>query len=161
LLHSPFDLHVLGTPPAFILSQDQTLRKNFYRLFRRIRYSLRLYKTTGFRLPITFQLLRYCTSALRGLSPFRDKTADVFRFYSWSTSASHWSKLSGTDLQDWALFHCYRSAFMRDLLRIGRTKYYQFFKVLSRFLLPWFSKNCLVSQQNCLSIFTGLGLRPA
>ncbi len=24
---SPFDLHVLGTPPAFILSQDQTLRK--------------------------------------------------------------------------------------------------------------------------------------
>jgi hypothetical protein len=23
----PFDLHVLGTPPAFILSQDQTLRK--------------------------------------------------------------------------------------------------------------------------------------
>ena len=26
LLSSPFDLHVLGTPPAFILSQDQTLR---------------------------------------------------------------------------------------------------------------------------------------
>ena len=24
---SPFDLHVLSTPPAFILSQDQTLRK--------------------------------------------------------------------------------------------------------------------------------------
>jgi hypothetical protein len=24
---SPFDLHVLGTPPAFILSQDQTLRQ--------------------------------------------------------------------------------------------------------------------------------------
>ena len=24
----PFDLHVLGTPPAFILSQDQTLKKN-------------------------------------------------------------------------------------------------------------------------------------
>ena len=23
----PFDLHVLGTPPAFILSQDQTLRR--------------------------------------------------------------------------------------------------------------------------------------
>ena len=28
LLH-PFDLHVLGTPPAFILSQDQTLRRIF------------------------------------------------------------------------------------------------------------------------------------
>ena len=24
---APFDLHVLGTPPAFILSQDQTLRQ--------------------------------------------------------------------------------------------------------------------------------------
>ena len=25
---APFDLHVLGTPPAFILSQDRTLDKN-------------------------------------------------------------------------------------------------------------------------------------
>ena len=25
----PFDLHVLGTPPAFILSQDQTLEYDF------------------------------------------------------------------------------------------------------------------------------------
>ena len=25
---TPFDLHVLGTPPAFVLSQDQTLRRN-------------------------------------------------------------------------------------------------------------------------------------
>ena len=27
-MKSPFDLHVLGTPPAFILSQDQTLMFN-------------------------------------------------------------------------------------------------------------------------------------
>ena len=27
-MKSPFDLHVLGTPPAFILSQDQTLVKS-------------------------------------------------------------------------------------------------------------------------------------
>ncbi len=27
-LPPPFDLHVLGTPPAFILSQDQTLHQN-------------------------------------------------------------------------------------------------------------------------------------
>ncbi len=26
-LRSPYDLHVLGTPPAFVLSQDQTLRR--------------------------------------------------------------------------------------------------------------------------------------
>ena len=32
----PFDLHVLGTPPAFILSQDQTLRITFYRTFIRL-----------------------------------------------------------------------------------------------------------------------------
>ena len=25
--YSPFDLHVLGVPPAFVLSQDQTLHK--------------------------------------------------------------------------------------------------------------------------------------
>jgi hypothetical protein len=27
LLPAPFDLHVLSTPPAFVLSQNQTLRK--------------------------------------------------------------------------------------------------------------------------------------
>ena len=27
---TPFDLHVLGTPPAFVLSHDQTLRKNCF-----------------------------------------------------------------------------------------------------------------------------------
>jgi hypothetical protein len=26
---TPFDLHVLGTPPAFVLSQDQTLKLKF------------------------------------------------------------------------------------------------------------------------------------
>ena len=29
---TPFDLHVLGTPPAFILSQDQTLMFEWSRL---------------------------------------------------------------------------------------------------------------------------------
>ena len=28
-LNSPFDLHVLGTPPAFVLSQDQTLQYTY------------------------------------------------------------------------------------------------------------------------------------
>ena len=28
---APFDLHVLGTPPAFVLSQDQTLELEFIR----------------------------------------------------------------------------------------------------------------------------------
>ena len=29
----PFDLHVLGTPPAFVLSQDQTLQKKLFHFF--------------------------------------------------------------------------------------------------------------------------------
>jgi hypothetical protein len=33
----PFDLHVLGTPPAFILSQDQTLRKFTFRVLTQAR----------------------------------------------------------------------------------------------------------------------------
>ena len=32
----PFDLHVLGTPPAFVLSQDQTLQFNCYFLNQKI-----------------------------------------------------------------------------------------------------------------------------
>ena len=35
---SSFDLHVLGTPPAFILSQDQTLRKKLYTFENVLRY---------------------------------------------------------------------------------------------------------------------------
>ena len=33
LLKTPFDLHVLGTPPAFVLSQDQTLKKLYLNSF--------------------------------------------------------------------------------------------------------------------------------
>ena len=33
-LFTPFDLHVLGTPPAFVLSQDQTLKKLYLKPFR-------------------------------------------------------------------------------------------------------------------------------
>ena len=31
---TPFDLHVLGTPPAFVLSQDQTLKKLYLNCLR-------------------------------------------------------------------------------------------------------------------------------
>ena len=30
---TPFDLHVLGTPPALVLSQDQTLHNKTYGAF--------------------------------------------------------------------------------------------------------------------------------
>ena len=32
--NTPFDLHVLGTPPAFVLSQDQTLHNNYRKPIR-------------------------------------------------------------------------------------------------------------------------------
>ena len=44
-LSASLDLHVLGTPPAFILSQDQTLVKKF---------SLGPGKTTRFSYPVTY-----------------------------------------------------------------------------------------------------------
>ena len=33
-LRGPLDLHVLSTPPAFVLSQDQTLQEEFHQLSR-------------------------------------------------------------------------------------------------------------------------------
>ena len=53
LQNSSFDLHVLSTPPAFILSQDQTLRKK-----SPLARCIVLYGRTTGLLPITFQLLR-------------------------------------------------------------------------------------------------------
>ena len=37
---TPFDLHVLGTPPAFVLSQDQTLKKLYPNSFRCLNHFL-------------------------------------------------------------------------------------------------------------------------
>jgi hypothetical protein len=52
-------LHVLSTPPAFILSQDQTLR-NITPFGVKVAEIILLHETTGHRLPITLQLLRFC-----------------------------------------------------------------------------------------------------
>ena len=46
--YSPFDLHVLGTPPAFILSQDQTLRIILFCIFRCVMFiHFTLWNSTG------------------------------------------------------------------------------------------------------------------
>ena len=37
---APLDLHVLGTPPAFVLSQDQTLEKIFEELLAQSYFTL-------------------------------------------------------------------------------------------------------------------------
>ena len=36
-----FDLHVLGTPPALVLSQNQTLHKNYYFSIARVIYFMK------------------------------------------------------------------------------------------------------------------------
>jgi hypothetical protein len=51
---TPPDLHVLGTPPAFVLSQDQTLLKKFDRAQKELRVLLSLFSFQGtlvFRFP--------------------------------------------------------------------------------------------------------------
>jgi hypothetical protein len=47
----PFDLHVLSVPPAFNLSQDQTLQLNFFETFASILSNICL---TLFRAPTQF-----------------------------------------------------------------------------------------------------------
>jgi hypothetical protein len=97
----PFDLHVLGTPPAFILSQDQTLRKFVSALQttarlvaeRRCLGSFFLSRDSlSYRAPVllsarllsfTMPLLRCAACSLR-----RQKTASAFatgfgRHFSW------------------------------------------------------------------------------
>ena len=50
-IHS-LDLHVLGTPPAFVLSQDQTLNKKFNLLLKLLWVFIRLKRIAGFILTI-------------------------------------------------------------------------------------------------------------
>ena len=55
------DLHVLGTPPAFILSQDQTLNKMFITHIFRCLYSVTR---------MTHYASYYCALNFRGLTSF-------------------------------------------------------------------------------------------
>ena len=51
-----FDLHVLGTPPALILSQDQTLKFNSSPTFARLRALQRFGEASAEQLVITQDL---------------------------------------------------------------------------------------------------------
>ena len=67
----PFDLHVLGTPPAFILSQDQTLRLN-------------LLTKTAQNVTVWFSKIRI-TTTLFTASHFRKQKSD----HTYTSSAFH------------------------------------------------------------------------
>ena len=103
----PFDLHVLGTPPAFVLSQDQTLYKLYLNdrsrsnLYRAICHSLKLFilSFTGNWLnpvPPSFQLHIFrcapvwCFSfrSLFNLQGTRPTTAEQSLFYHMSAILS-------------------------------------------------------------------------
>ena len=58
-----FDLHVLSTPPAFVLSQDQTL----YKLYLNDRSRLNLYRAICH----SFKNFLYLPSRVIDLTPFR------------------------------------------------------------------------------------------
>ena len=49
----PFDLHVLGTPPAFILSQDQTLMLKFFVPLRK-RFDLNMKEILQVKMDLAF-----------------------------------------------------------------------------------------------------------
>ena len=61
----PLDLHVLGTPPAFILSQDQTLHKNILNLKTQLKINkltmIKVHKRTFFN--CTIKLLKSIKSS--------------------------------------------------------------------------------------------------
>ena len=52
IAEAPFDLHVLGTPPAFILSQDQTLNESY------MDFKFPLMSPTGPRITIWLSILK-------------------------------------------------------------------------------------------------------
>ena len=54
----PLDLHVLGTPPAFILSQDQTLNENCISK-PKLKYLFDSFKTNVFAFVNSFELLSF------------------------------------------------------------------------------------------------------
>ena len=78
--HAPFDLHVLGTPPAFILSQDQTLTKSFFRPailpMACLAYCSRLHLS----MPVLLNVLQLCCRALP-LTRCRDSFQNLSRLF--------------------------------------------------------------------------------
>ena len=54
--NDPFDLHALDTPPAFILSQDQTLIRNPQPTWRKVGIKV---NRLGFQVPITLLLSKF------------------------------------------------------------------------------------------------------
>ena len=57
-MSTPFDLHVLSTPPAFILSQDQTLNKMVSEELSLLRSSYRSYPLASKKSLRAFQVTR-------------------------------------------------------------------------------------------------------
>ena len=77
----PFDLHVLGMPPAFILSQDQTLNKKDY-LFKNLKLfvSPKLLKI-DFLLSFQRPFLHYFSLCISNISNQKSKVNKKVAFF--------------------------------------------------------------------------------
>ena len=90
---SPLDLHVLGTPPAFVLSQDQTLKLIFDSLSRILTFSFALTQKNS----DCFQRRLLCTSnfhlvIILHCLVFKDQSSyiiwKILRFFSYPAGES-------------------------------------------------------------------------
>ena len=108
----PFDLHVLSAPPAFILSQDQTLMFNLS-----LRFTLASFFGTG--LPIPF-LLRLGRCSFQNLSFRIFEIALLFicqgpsrrRAFSPATAYSYYHSLSPLSTSFFYFFKKFSNAFL-------------------------------------------------
>ena len=122
---SPFDLHVLGTPPAFILSQDQTLMLYFFN-FSSSPASL-------FWLPVLFLVYCFWLSSRRLSSlDFESRSSLKFRLpplpcFSWAFCSSF--PLCFPSLSSAFRFACLRQVSLAFFVEFSGLHYCLFVKV--------------------------------
>ena len=137
---TPFDLHVLSTPPAFILSQDQTLLFWFAFPLGFPRFLKAFCKTEIFRSYSKLNLAFPFLLLLLGL--FRS-----FFFFLWNHSAVF------TACFTTRCFHTLRSAFGFDSFGIFSGLHYCLFvKVLFFLCFTWGSLSSSLRRQLCYLI---------
>ena len=124
------DLHVLGTPPAFILSQDQTLNKMvYYSMPQGILYSVT--RMTHYASLLCFEFSR--TNKFLLVCLFASKS---FKFWSYD--------LNFQDLFCTMKFSRFRCAFQRQLHYSMQT-----YPLCQHFFQTFFKKFCPLSRTYC------------
>ena len=76
-----FDLHVLGMPPAFILSQDQTLQKNIFNLSFVYNLLLKNWRFAQFSKNISFKIFSFFQKTFNTISNIQVVVNNFFKFF--------------------------------------------------------------------------------